>query len=1191
MLSALFAMALMLMAPAAAGTQATTPAARSTAPLATPQFRRYGLAEGLPGALVYAVAQDHDGYLWFGTTGGLARYDGVGFKVFRHDVNDPASLADNQVYTLFVDRDGRLWVGGVASGLSRYEPASGGFRHWAHDDAQPASLSQNEVWSIAQTPDGRLWVATQGGLDRLRTDGHGFEHMPGDAAGGGMGPTRALLAEPDGRLWIGTERGIYLRQPDGRLRRVAVDPHFHGDLSKIWRIEGGGDDVRVATNSGLLRIGADGVARPVSAKLSAVRSMSSVRDARGRLWIGAQDGVWLDQGDGSLQLFSGHPLLPGGFPADWVWQILRDREGGLWFAIADAGVAYLAPDWDGFTRITHIPDDPSSLTTTAAEVVQASRDGKLWVGEVGSVDKLDPATGHVVHVAPHVPESVISLAEDLRGQLWIAGQGALYVLDAGRLQRIDCATSGLTRPTRLVAADDGRIYVASWGEGLFAIDPQTRRISAVPMAERQGDALVVSSLLTHDGVPWYASAAGLMRWDGGSHRMVFVEGVPRRFVMGVSFDADGFWIAWENGLEHYRYAAGRAVRDRTVAVPANWQDQDILGIRADRQGKVWLFATQGLWRFDPATGRFRTFGPQDGLMNGEFNNDHTTTLPNGMIFAATKGGVIGFNPEHLADGRRLSSVPRVVLSGVSFRRGGVLHTVPLDTGAPLHLGWRDRDLRVDARVSSFVNPEANRYRFRLHGFDADWVDIGAHGEREFAGLGAGDYTLEIMGRGPEGRWGQLAVPLRIQIDAPPWNRWWAWLVYVALLAALGWLCLRLWQRRLGHRHALQMVEQRQHLAEQASAAKTRFLATLSHEIRTPMTGVMGMAELLLATSLDDTQREYTQAMQRSGSLLLKLLNDTLDLARIEAGRLELEPAPFDPRQLIGDIVQLEQGLAQAKGLSLQVDVAADLPYRLIGDGMRIKQVLLNLANNALKFTEQGSVTLRVERIDRGVRFSISDTGPGIPEASQARLFQRFEQDLSPQRHSGSGLGLAICRELVAVMGGSIELVSRMGHGSTFHVLLPLPEAPAIDPSAKSQMPWPAPVPAQPIERQRVLLVEDDPTVAAVIRGLLERQGHQVSHVANGLAGLAELSLACIDIVLLDLDLPGVDGFQVARLIRQREGDTGQRMPLIAITARSGGDEEQRAYEAGMDGFLRKPLSGEQLAGTMAAVLRAMPEVC
>ncbi|HEV2680156.1 MAG TPA: ATP-binding protein, partial [Rhodanobacter sp.] len=542
------------------------------------------------------------------------------------------------------------------------------------------------------------------------------------------------------------------------------------------------------------------------------------------------------------------------------------------------------------------------------------------------------------------------------------------------------------------------------------------------------------------------------------------------------------------------------------------------------------------------------------------------------IYAASLGGIFGFQPDRTPAQARSAGV---VVTGVSVRQQGVIRSLPLQ-GKTIRLAWGDRELWIEARSSSYIDPAANRYRFLLHGFDSNWVDTGNHGEREFAGLAAGDYTLDVQAAGANGQWVPLSVPLKVQVQAPPWKRWWAWLGYVMSIVIVSGLILQAWRRRLAQRHRMQLVEQQRQMAEAASAAKTHFLATLSHEIRTPMTGVMGMAELLLSTPLSPLQHDYTQAMQRSGGMLLKLLNDALDLARIEAGKLELEPAPFDPRQLLDDVTQLEQGLAHAKGIRFVLDVAEDLPVQLLGDALRIKQVLLNLANNALKFTEHGKVVLRAQRTPDGLQFSVSDTGPGIPEASQMRLFQRFEQEDGPQRRAGSGLGLAICRELVDMMGGSIELESRLGHGSTFHVRLPLTEMSAGAPP-------PASAEAAADRTYRLLLVEDDTIVAAVIRGLLEQQGHAVVHVVNGLTALAELAQASFDAVLLDLDLPGVDGLQIARLIRQRE-HAGQHLPIVAVTARTGNEDETHARAAGMDGFLRKPLSGEQLASALARVV-------
>jgi len=612
--------------------------------------------------------------------------------------------------------------------------------------------------------------------------------------------------------------------------------------------------------------------------------------------------------------------------------------------------------------------------------------------------------------------------------------------------------------------------------------------------------------------------------------------------------------------------------DRRIDAAHGWPSVNVTDLRVDTLGRVWVFGHDGLWYFDPPTGHFRSFGLQDGLTNGEFARGYAY-MPSGYIYAATLGGVAAFDPDWVSP---QADEPQLSITQVSVRHHGVTQMLPIGE-KPLEIGWQDSQLEVEARVFSYVNPSANHYRFRLRGFDSSWVDTGDRGERDFTGLGAGDYTLDVMASGARGTWTHRATQLRIHVQAPPWARWWAWLIYAVLVALLAWLLLLAWRRRLAHRHQIQLAEQRRSLAEQASAAKTQFLATLSHEIRTPMTGVMGMAELLLSTPLNQQQHEYTDAMQRSGSMLLKLLNDALDLARIEAGKLELEPAPFDPRQLVKEVAQLERGLAQSRHVRFELEIADDLPMLVVGDVLRIKQVLLNLANNALKFTERGRVTLRVQRMDEDLQFSVSDTGPGISEASQARLFERFEQEDGPQRRAGSGLGLAICRELVGMMGGSIELQSQLGHGSTFHVRLPLAEPMPVEPSSSKD--------AGEDRSYCLLLVEDDTIVAAVISGLLERQGHAVVHVINGLAALAELAQVRFDAVLLDLDLPGVDGFQIARLIRQRE-QAGPHLPIIAVTARSGSEDETRAHAAGMDGFLRKPLTGEQLAAALAQVLVA-----
>jgi signal transduction histidine kinase/ligand-binding sensor domain-containing protein/CheY-like chemotaxis protein len=1171
-------------APASAASMARPVPVGAAPTVLTAQFRRFGLADGLPSSAINAVVQDAQGYLWFGGTGGLSRYDGVEFKSYVHQPDRPDSLGGSFIDQLVAAPDGRLWIGTGDNGLDRLDPRSGRFEHWRHDPADPGSLSGDVVYALALAANGTLWIGTEHGLDRLSADGQRLTHEPFLPPDNDptlrSGKVSALLAEADGSVWIGTYAGaLARRRPDGSLQRIVL-AGAPNQRNQIWRIEGGGGDIRVGTQRGLFRVDPDGVARPVFSEqtLAPEYVFASARDRAGRLWLATVHGVVLDDPASGLHRFHGQPLLLGGLPGEWVWRVLADREGGMWFTFYDGGVAYLAPGWENFTRYTHVPDDPQSLRDARPTALSPSLDGQLWVGSHGQIDKLDPATGKAEHVLDGLPNEVTSLLEDQHG-LWLVRRGALQRYADGKLSTIDPERTMIERPINLISDAAGMLYVSVSGHGLVRIDPQSMAITPVPFDPQVHDIDQLSVVAeVHDGVPWYSNHEGLLHWNARSAQMEFVPGVRRGDgVNALAFDALGFWLARSEVLEHYRWRDGVARQDRVIGNKDGWPALVVSGLWPARDGQLWILSLNGLWRFDPAHASLSRFALQNGFLSSEFTSSPVAPARDGRIYALTQGGVLSFRPEQLHES---SQVPAVAIAALSTRGEYGERQLPPDS-RELQLGWNDRGLKVVARALSYVDPGANRYRFQLQGLDEHWVDVDDRGEREFSGLRAGDYQLRIMAAGAEGGWGELAQPLTVHVAAPPWMRWWAWLGYAGLVTLLGWLALRAWRRRLSQRHAMQLAEQRRQLAEQANAAKTVFLATLSHEIRTPMTGVLGMAELLLATSLDVTQHDYARTIQRSGDMLLRLLNDALDLARIEAGRMTLERDVFSPRALLEEVAALERALAQVKGLQWQQQLAADLPDWVAGDVVRVRQILFNLVGNALKFTERGTVTLAARCDGAGLLFSVSDTGPGIPEAVQARLFQPFEQGAGPQRHAGSGLGLAICRELAALMGGSIELISRVAHGSTFHLRLPLR---AVDaPPGCSP-----PTPIAPTNRQegsrRVLLVDADAIVAAVIRGMLEGQGHQVSYVSNGLLALAELSSEPFDLLLLDLELPGLDGMQLARIVRERLslGD----LPILALSGRADEDTERCARAAGIDRLLAKPLSGEQLAGALAALLAA-----
>jgi signal transduction histidine kinase/ActR/RegA family two-component response regulator len=573
----------------------------------------------------------------------------------------------------------------------------------------------------------------------------------------------------------------------------------------------------------------------------------------------------------------------------------------------------------------------------------------------------------------------------------------------------------------------------------------------------------------------------------------------------------------------------------------------------------------------------------DGLASSEFHRTALVQRADGSIFGGTLGGIVGFQPARLSESIQ---APPLLLAAATVRREG--RDIALDTEvAEIPLRWNDRDLRISARALSYANPAATRYQWRLSGVDQDWIDSANRGEREYSQLRPGRHHLRVRAANADGAWSEIAS-LVIEQAAPPWATRPAYAAYVLGTLLLGWLAVRLSRQRIERRHAFELAEQQRNFAQTTSAAKTSFLATMGHEIRTPMTGVLGMTELLLRTPLDANQRGYAEAIQLSGNMMLRLVNDSLDLARIEAGKLELEDAPLDLHGLIGEIAALAQTLVQAKGLTFTHAITRDAPRNVRGDAVRFKQIFLNLVNNAIKFTESGGIAIELARApDGAVQVGVSDTGPGIAESTRLRLFQRFEQlQGTQQRFGGSGLGLAICRELVACMGGDIQLHSTPGVGSTFVVRLPLIEL-AI-PSAQSSVGT-----AQSAVREtlsiagmQILLVEDDATVARVLVGMLEMDGHRVRHVAHGLAALSEMEVASFDLALFDLDLPGIDGLALARALRLRELQRDlPRLPIIAVSARSAGNEESLCRAAGMDAFLRKPVSAATLRATLAAYSR------
>ena len=1153
-----------------------------------PQPRQIGVLDGLPSNQVNAMAEDRQGYLWIATRDGLARYDGVGFRVWR--VED--GLRDNFVWTVHVDAQDRVWIGTRRGGLSMLDADRATFTHYNHE-THP-EIRGEDIWAVISTPDGAVWFGTADtGLYRLDGDGtlRRFDAKPGVVGGLPSNSVGHFVLSPDGVLWIGTKDGV-VRWTGREFVAVPLPPEEPGRVNGLAMSGNGKLWIRLVHGGAVLH--PDGHMEVLAQRdpvLDTPVLHMLVEDWQGARWFDTRSGLAREV-DGRMEdvpLFSF--ASRGAVRPSWS-SAYQDREGGLWFASSDAGLWYLPANWRNFTVMQRRLSDPASPGNAFVRGAAAASDGGFWlVGSGGVLDHLDPRTGRIQHRLSQVCGSGInrSVRETRFGHVWIGCIGQLVRFDpaTGRVQRwmqeqdADPAPRGEIE--FMAEQPDGLLWVGG-DIGMQLRAPDGRIVDSIRFDSSLGlpasaRPLQISNSPDGTGL-WLATTSGLYQWVAQTRRFEPVPGGPVRPVHAVSRHRDGtIWLASTGILDAYRWTGSALDLLRRAGAEDGLPVATPGGMAVDARGIVWVTTVRGLIRFDPSTSRTRLFGMRDGLPSQEFSEQQIAVSNAGHFAVGTAEGLLLFHPGHV---HRRAEMPPLVIEALALRRGD--ETMELPTDEPILLQHGDRDFRVGARLLSFTDAHTHHYRFRLEGYETEWVVADETAERVFPRLESGRYTLHVQARTEDGDWTALA-PIEIH-QAPPWWRTvWAILAMVLLVAMALGLAAGAYRERLRRKAGWQLAEHKRELAEHASQAKTRFLATLGHEVRTPMTGVLGMSELLLNTELDPRQRGYAESIRRAGDHLMRLVNDALDLARIEAGRLELDPQPFEPVRLVQDVVALCAPMARDK--SLQYDTAIDtgVPARVLGDAGRVRQILLNLLGNAVKFTERGHIGLRLGVSAEGALvFTVSDTGPGLSAEQRDRLFRRFEQAegvRTASRYGGSGLGLAISQELSMAMGGRIDVESTPGAGTRFSVTLPLPasEGAAAPPVEAEYQRITAAVGLE------VLLVEDDPTVAEVIAGLLHSQGHEVVHAMHGLAALSEISVRSFDLALLDLDLPGIDGLALAGMMRAH----GFAQPLVAVTARADIDAEAVARAAGFDGFLRKPLTGEMLADTLAGSWRPSRE--